>query len=262
MKNHKIHKFPKSRIATIDICEIGKQKHHVCGMIELDVTKAREDIKLYNKGKQDKISFTAWLISEIAKTIKKHETSAAYLLGKTNVIIFDDVNISIAVEKELNGQKVPIPLVIEKANERSIESIALQISDAKNKKLTEKEIVLQKKASRIEKMYYLFPGFIRRLVWKYLLRHPKLAYKKMGNVAFTSLGTIGRVDGWFVPISVHPICFGMSSILKKPMVIKDQIEIREVLKMSILIDHDVIDGAEMARFISHLSKNIEEGFNK
>jgi pyruvate/2-oxoglutarate dehydrogenase complex dihydrolipoamide acyltransferase (E2) component len=72
---------------------------------------------------------------------------------------------------------------------------------------------------------------------------------------------IGKVNGWFIPISVHPICFGISSIIKKPIVIGDNIEIREMLNMTILFDHDVSDGAQMARFISELSKNIENGLN-
>ncbi|WP_278043589.1 2-oxo acid dehydrogenase subunit E2 [Cecembia calidifontis] len=37
--------------------------------------------------------------------------------------------------------------------------------------------------------------------------------------------------------------------------------IREILKMSILLDHDVMDGAPMARFVAELSKNIERGLN-
>ena len=42
-------------------------------------------------------------------------------------------------------------------------------------------------------------------------------------------------------------------------VIEYKIEIREILNMTILIDHDVIDGSAMARFISDLSSNIEKG---
>jgi pyruvate/2-oxoglutarate dehydrogenase complex dihydrolipoamide acyltransferase (E2) component len=42
-------------------------------------------------------------------------------------------------------------------------------------------------------------------------------------------------------------------------VIDNNIEIREMLNMSLLIDHDVIDGAQVARFISDLSGNIENG---
>jgi len=261
MTNYRIHRFPNSRIASIDVCEIGNQKHHVTGLVEIDVTLSRKKIRAYNKTHSNKISFNAWLINVIGSTIKKYETSASYLIGKNKLIIFDDINVSIVVEKDINGQKVPIPLMIEKANEASIESLTMQITEAKNKELTEKEIVLQKKTKKYERIYYLLPRFLRRYVWKFILKHPKIAYKKMGNVAFTSIGMMGKVNGWFIPISVHPICFGIGSIIRKPSVIDDRIEIREILNMSVLIDHDVIDGAPMARLISDLSKNIENGLN-
>jgi pyruvate/2-oxoglutarate dehydrogenase complex dihydrolipoamide acyltransferase (E2) component len=261
MSNYKINRFPKSRIASIDICEIGKQKHHVTGLVEFDVTESRKKIRDYNKAHVNKISFNAWLLSVIGFTIKKHEATSSYLMGKHKQIIFNDINISLIVEKEINGVKVPIPLVIEKANEASIESIAKQISDAKNINLKGDDIVIQRKTRKLEKIYYSLPKFLRKYFWRFLLKHPKLAYKKMGNVAFTSIGMMGKVDGWFIPISVHPICFGISSIVKKPSVVNDKIEISEMLKMSILIDHDVIDGANMARFISDLSRNIESGLH-
>lgn len=261
MVKYKIQRFPKSRIATIDVSEIGKRKHHVTGLIELDVTNSREKIRGYNHHNSKKISFNAWMISVISHTVRQYETASSYLNGKTKLMIFEDINVSFVVEKDLNGQKVPIPLIIEKANEKSLETIALQINEAKNEQLTENDIVLQKHASRLERIYYGLPGFIRRYFWIYLLRHPKLAYKKMGNVAITSIGMMGQVKGWFVPIPIHPVCFGLSSIVKKPMVVDDKIEIREILNMTILIDHDVMDGAPMARFISELSKNIENGFN-
>lgn len=261
MTNHKIEKFPKSRIATIDICEIGKRKHHVTGLIELDVTTSRQKNREYNRNSSNKISFNSWIISVISYTVNQYETSSSYLKGKNKLVIFDDINVSVIVEKDLNGHKVPIPLIIEKANEISIETISMMINDAKNKQLTNKDFVLQRKADRLERIYYFLPGFLRRYFWKYLLRHPKLAYKKMGNVAITSIGMMGKIKGWFIPISIHPICFGLGSIIKKPVVINDEIEIREILNMSILLDHDVIDGAPMARFISQLSKNIENGLH-
>lgn len=83
----------------------------------------------------------------------------------------------------------------------------------------------------------------------------------MGNIAFTSIGMMGKVNGWFIPISIHPLCFGISSIIKKPWVVDDKIVIREILNMSVLLDHDVIDGANMARLISDLSNNIESGLH-
>lgn len=261
MTKYKTQKIPISRIATLDICEIGKRKHHVTGLIELDISKSRKKIRQYNRNSSTKISFTAWIINVICSTISKYETPSSYLKGKNKLIIFDDINVSIIVEKSINGQKVPIPLIIEKASEKSIVAISNQINGAKLKQLTQNDIVLHKKADRLERIYYILPGFIRRSVWKYILKHPKIAFNKMGNVAITSIGMMGQINGWFIPISIHPICFGLGSIIKKPIIIENKIEIREMLNMSILIDHDVIDGAPMARFISELTKNIENGLN-
>jgi pyruvate/2-oxoglutarate dehydrogenase complex dihydrolipoamide acyltransferase (E2) component len=259
MMDYKIETFPKTRIATFDICSIGIKKHQVAAMIEIDVSEGREKIKKL-RNKTNRISFTAWLIKVISLTIKDHELAAGYLKGKRKILIFNDINVSIAVEKKLNGQKVPIPLIIEKANEKSIELITKEISDARDKELTDKDIVLHDRSSHLERLYYVLPGFVRRLFWRYFLSHPHLAFKKMGNVAITSIGMIGNVSGWFIPISVHPICFGISNIAIKPIVIGDKIEIREILNMTILIDHDVIDGSPMARFISDLSSNIGKGY--
>jgi hypothetical protein len=127
----------------------------------------------------------------------------------------------------------------------------------RQKELGRNEMVLQKKTGRLEKLYYFLPGFVRRCIWSYVLKHPKIAFRYMGNVAFTTVGTIGNVNGWFIPTSIHPVCFGTGAIVKKPKVVNDTVEIREILNMTILLDHDVIDGAPMARFISELSKNVE-----
>jgi pyruvate/2-oxoglutarate dehydrogenase complex dihydrolipoamide acyltransferase (E2) component len=63
-----------------------------------------------------------------------------------------------------------------------------------------------------------------------------------------------------IPVSLLPICFALGSIVKKPGVFEEQIEIREYLHMTILIDHDVIDGAPAALFISRLTDLIESGY--
>ena len=81
----------------------------------------------------------------------------------------------------------------------------------------------------------------------------------MGNVSVTSLGMFGKLNGWFVPISIHPICFGVGPVVEKPKVINKQIEIRQILNLTVLVDHDVVDGAQIARFINTLVNSLETG---
>jgi pyruvate/2-oxoglutarate dehydrogenase complex dihydrolipoamide acyltransferase (E2) component len=70
---------------------------------------------------------------------------------------------------------------------------------------------------------------------------------------------MGKINGWFIHKSVHPVSLGVGSIIKKPVVIDNEVKIREILNMTILVDHDIIDGAPMVRFLDELSNRIETG---
>jgi pyruvate/2-oxoglutarate dehydrogenase complex dihydrolipoamide acyltransferase (E2) component len=251
-------KIPRSRIATFDIFSVGLLKHHVSALLEFDVTESRLRLRELRKSGTH-ISFNAWIIKVIGSILEKHPEASAYLYNKKKLILFNGINISILVEKKIGDKRVPIPVVIEKANLKTAFEITSQIEDARSQELSGGDIVINKKSNLPERMYYHLPGFLRRAVWKFMLRNPKVAYKKMGNAAVTSVGMMGKINGWFIHKSVHPISFGIGSIIKKPVVFENEIMIREILNMTILVDHDVIDGAPMVRLLNDLTKSIETG---
>jgi pyruvate/2-oxoglutarate dehydrogenase complex dihydrolipoamide acyltransferase (E2) component len=250
--------IPRSRIASFDIFSIGLLKHHISSILEFDVTESRRKLQVQRRSGID-ISFNAWLIKIISEVVMKHQESAAYLYNKKKLIVFNDVNVSILIEKKIDGQKVPIPLLIEETNKKSALEISSEIERAKKQALSKKDIVLEKKTSLSENIYYYLPGFIRRTIWKIMLNNPRFAFRKMGNVVITSVGMMGKINGWFIQRSVHPLSFGVGSILKKPVVVDGQVKIRDILNMTILCDHDVIDGAPMVKFLNDLTKYIESG---
>ena len=235
---------------------MGLRKHHVSALLEFDVTGNRKKLQeLRRQG--ESISFNAWLIKVISNVIHDHPEAAGFLKGKRKLIIFKDVNISMVVEKKVGDERVPIPLVIEKTNEKSAREISAEIEKAKSRSFSGNEIVLHKRPDFFERSYYYLPGFLRRAFWRILLGNPKAAYRAMGNVVITSVGMMGKLNGWFIHRSVHPISFGIGSILKKPVVVNNEIKIREILNMTILVDHDLIDGAPMVRFLNDLTWQIE-----
>ena len=257
-KNYIFKSIPASRIATFDIFSVGLLKHHVSALLEFDVTESRRRLQeLRRKG--HKISFNAWIIKAISMTLQNHPEASAYVYNKKKLIIFNDINISILVEKKINRQRVPIPVVIEKTNHKTVGKITEEIENARQFELSENDKVIHKTTSISERMYYHLPGFLRRAVWKIMLGNPAFAYRKMGNAVITSIGMIGKVNGWFIHKSVHPVSFGIGSVLKKPVVKDNEIKIREILNMTILVDHDVIDGAPMVRFLNELTKYLESG---
>lgn len=251
-------RVPSSRIASMDVYAVGLQKHHVDALLEFDVTEIRAKLRNLRKSGL-RISFNGWLIKVISEVLQKHPEAAAFLYNKRKLICFRDINISILVEKQVHQNRVPIPLVIEKTNEKSAIEISNEIESARNQDISDKSIVLAKGTSFSERLYYLLPACMRRTVWKLMLRNPQFAYKKMGNCVVTSVGMMGKINGWFIHKSVHPISFGVGSVIRKPVVLDNEIKIREMLNMTILADHDVIDGAPMVRFLNDLTTYIENG---
>jgi len=259
MKNHYHYtSIPQSRIATFDVYSMGLLKHHVIALLEFDVTEIRQKLSNLRKNGSN-VSFNAWLIKAISKTLEKYPDASSFLFSKKKLITFNDHNISFLAEKQIGDQKVPLPVVLEKVNLKSALEISREIENVKNHTVTKKNIVIDKKSKFYERLYYHLPGFLRKIIWRYIINHPRFAFEKMGNVSVTSLGMMGKINGWFIHRSIHPISFGVSSIIKKPAVVDNEIKIREILNMTILIDHDVIDGAYMVRFLKELTRNIEEG---
>src|SRR6185503_4837566 len=97
--------YPSSRQLTFDVGKIGRAKHHVQALLEVDVTEARRLIKQSRQGGR-KISFTPWLIKTIADCVASHPLVAGLNDARRNqVIVFEDVDLSIVVEKDVNGTR-------------------------------------------------------------------------------------------------------------------------------------------------------------
>lgn len=253
-----IKRIPRSRIATFDTFSIGLEKHHISALLEFDVTESRKKLQILRK-KGIIVSFHGWIIKVIGQVLTLHPEACAFLYSKKKLILFDNINVSFMVEKIIDDQKVPIPVVISKVQEKSAVEITTEIEEAKSQVLSANDTVIKQSATFLERSYYLFPGFLRRLFWRILLQNPKMAYPRMGNVVITSPGMLGRINGWFIHRSVHPLSVGIGSILKKPTVIDEVVKVREILHLTILVDHDVVDGGPMVRFLKDLTKNIESG---
>lgn len=259
---HIIKEIPSSRKSTFDIGYLGVRNHHMQALLELDVTQARKAIKKYRSSHKEPLSFTSWIIKCISQAVTEHKTVQSIRNGNNQLVVFDDVDISVIVEKEVKHEKVPLPLVIRKVNEKTLQEIQLEIIAAKAQAiLTEEDYILGKHQYKwLMRFYLALPQFLRIMIWRHILKNPFLMKKMAGTIVVTSVATIGNAKGWVIPVSIHPACFALGSIVKKPGVYEGEITVREYLYMTVLLNHDVIDGAPAARFISRLSSLIESGF--
>ena len=78
-----------------------------------------------------------------------------------------------------------------------------------------------------------------------------------GTFTITNLGALG-IDA-FTPIINYPECaiLGVGRIRRMPVVLGEQIVVRDQMTLSLTFDHRIVDGAPAARFLQMLSGLIE-----
>jgi pyruvate/2-oxoglutarate dehydrogenase complex dihydrolipoamide acyltransferase (E2) component len=265
------HVFPKSRTTTIDWVDVGRSKRHIPILVELDATAARSYIQNLKETSGEGLSFTGWVIKCIGQAVSEHKHVHAMRKGSKKLIVFDDVDISIAVERATGdshnrSETLPMPYVVRRANQKSVIEIHNEIRAAQTER-TEAGVVglgAQKYYPYLQNLFFSLPSALRKLIlYRRLVSDPFFAKKMMGTVVVTSVGMFGKGGGgssWGIPAGIHPLGIALGGIARKPGIVGDRVEVREYLGMTILFDHDVTDGAPVARFVQRLRELIENAY--
>jgi len=110
------------------------------------------------------------------------------------------------------------------------------------------------------RLFTHLPQWLRLVLMRgFFLNNPQRSKNTMGTVMITTVGMVGHTRGWIIPFSMHPLCLAIGSLNEQPSVYKGEIQKREILHLTVLIDHDVIDGVPAARFVDDLVKKLELG---
>lgn len=151
-------------------------------------------------------------------------------------------------------------LVLRKANEKTLRQIQDEIEQAKQKTVGDEVVLDNRKHQRLLRLALKLPKAARMAWWKSMTRNPFKAKEMMGTVVVTSLSMFGKVNAWGIPISLHPLCFALGSVTAKPGVVRGAVVPRELLNLTVLFDHDVVDGGPAARFLARLNELIGNAY--
>lgn len=260
-QDFKVFTYPPVRQFTADTGRLDCDRHFVRALLEVDVTDALLKIRaLRAPGK--KVSFLAWFIKVTADTAALHPPISGVHRGRDRVVAFKSVDISTVVEKSVEGVAVPLPLVLRGANEKTYFQINDEIQAAVGQAVVDEgNLVLGKGQNAFFlKLAVGMPQWLRLWIMRRLiLGKPQRMQTMMGTVMITSLGTVGRYTGWIIPTSMHPLSIGIGTLNKKPVVHDGEIQKREILHLTVAIDHDVIDGMPAFKFVDDLVSRLQAG---
>ena len=259
-RGYEVSKYPKSRKLIIDLVEQGAKKHHVKAIITLDVSETRAIFRKYKEETGNGLSFTGWIIACVGKAVSKHKELNAFKVRK-KVYTFDDFDVGIVIERELEGKRVPTKYIIRRVDKKSFKEIHEEIRSVQAKSSDGPVLGSKKdKSTRTLAFFASLPRFVRKILWWYVNNHPPLRKKFLGTATITSIGMFAKIGGWGIVITSETLHVLIGGLSKRPVVVDDKVEVRECVDLTLMVDHVVVDGAPFTRFIQTLTELVEGGY--
>jgi pyruvate/2-oxoglutarate dehydrogenase complex dihydrolipoamide acyltransferase (E2) component len=249
--------FPVERRLELDAAWIQRRKATIWALVEVDVTAARQKLRAYKRSSGHSLSFTAFLVSCLARALDDHKNVQAYRSWRDRLIIFEDVDVAVLIEIPWQGRHLPLLHVVRAANRKSVYEIHREVRAVQADPALSPHFNPQ--AQRLMRGFLRLPGFLRRLVYRFLLGNPHWFRQVAGTVAVTAVGMFGKGAGWGINISSHSLTLTVGGIAQKPATVGAVAAIRECLSLTIGFDHVITDGAPAARFVQRLRELIERG---
>jgi pyruvate/2-oxoglutarate dehydrogenase complex dihydrolipoamide acyltransferase (E2) component len=244
----------------LNILDLPRLTHPMYGLLEVDVTVPRKFIAEHKARTGESLSFTGYLTLCVACAVEEHKAVQAYRKGHRQLVQFDQVDVGLMIERQIGEKKVLSGHVIRDASHKTYREIHEEIRSAQSTPVDSSE---EAPAWFLTAM--LLPWPLSRLV-KALLgwanrRDPTIPVSMTGTVGVTAVGMFGKGhSGWGFEVTRHSLDLVVGSTTWKPAVIEGRIEPREILNLTVIFDHDVVDGAPAARFTRRLVELIESGY--
>jgi len=181
-----------------------------------EMVKIRDKYKQKFAEKQIKLSYLPFIIKAVALSLKKYKYLNSQLdLENDRIVVKNYFNIGIAVDAP-DGLVVP---VITDADKKSITEIAEELN------------IISVKARD---------------------RQLKLDDMKDGTFTISNYGSIGGMHA--NPVINHPqaAILGIGRLVKKPVIKNNEIVAGVVQPLSLAVDHRIVDGGEVTRFLNQL----------
>lgn len=245
-----LHPF---RQLVMDGMALAGRKHCIHGLVEVDITRAREKLRRIRENEGEALSFTGFIVHCCARAVADDRHLHACLDWRGRMVMFDDVDVSLPVERRQPGGPVVLQTVIRAANRKSVRQIHSEIRDLQTRELG------QTVWGRWLRAYVLVPRALRLLLFRWAAKSPSMLKRFNGTVLVTAVGMFGTHAGWGIPLLGHTLGVTIGGIVPRPVLLDGQLVNREHLCLTATFDHEIVDGAPAARFVHRLATLIEEG---
>jgi pyruvate/2-oxoglutarate dehydrogenase complex dihydrolipoamide acyltransferase (E2) component len=232
--------------------------HPMVGLLELDVTRAVEAIdRLRASGAQ--VSLFAFVVRAIARAIAEHPDLNLVRHG-TPLVRFEDVDVSVPVEVRRPEGESPREVVIRRAQDKTASEIYAELSGARASHAAVGELGAEDRwVRRLQQVMRFVPRVLRLVLVRWMTRDAFRIKARAGTTLVTSVGKFAAMPGFSFSFATGPraAMFAVGGVVDRPWVDGGAVVVRKVLSLSIMVDHDLVDGAPAARFAHRLQQLVE-----
>jgi pyruvate/2-oxoglutarate dehydrogenase complex dihydrolipoamide acyltransferase (E2) component len=248
---YNVEKLSSLRKIVIASASVSKKKNAIHSFSEVDITKPLGLLEEYKQVYQKKLSFTGYLVACFSEIIKNYPKFNSFISGN-KLVILNDITISALIEREINNELIPEPLVIYECQNKGYSEIHEEIFEAKK---TENN-----KFGSISGSYFInfIPHFLLKMFVS-LADKNKTMGMKYGKLGITSIGMFSKEPIWFIPHGSATILLTVGSFIDRVVKNDHSFEYRKHLCLTVSFDHDIIDGAPAAGFMNDLIQEIKSG---
>ena len=252
--------FPPERRGMAAFLELKAGKHCMYALLEVDVTVARKFIEDYKVKTGEQLSFTGYLISCLARAVDEDKAVQAYRKGSKQLVVFDDVDVGFMIELKKGEKRLLTGHVIRGANRKTFCEIHQEIRSVQSNQVpSDAETVSWFRSAML--LPWPLSGLFKALFRMSLRRDPTIVTSMAGTVGISSVGMFGKGHaGWGISTGSHVLDLVVGGTSRQLAEVDGRIEPREILSLTIIFDHDIIDGAPAARFTRRLVELIESGY--
>jgi pyruvate/2-oxoglutarate dehydrogenase complex dihydrolipoamide acyltransferase (E2) component len=252
---HKELPYSVMRNVVLDIMAEGRRKNTIHLLFEADATAMDANLASLNATRETKISVTSYLAKVLADTVAESPLLQAYRKGSKQLIVFDDVDVSVMVERRVDGFRMPVPYIVRAMNQKPVDEINALLRRAQTAPL----YTSQGPLSDLEAAFFRLPGFVRRIAWFFIRRDPHLFRQVAGTVGLTSLPAQLSTPAIGQPITPMTLTLLVGAISPRAVILDGVAVEKQFIQFNLAADHDVVDGAQMMRFMESFKRRLAQG---
>lgn len=234
----------------------------IYGSVEIDVTELEKFIS--EKRKQGiKITITHIMTLIMGRALKYEVPELNTYLRRGKVVPRGQIDamVSVLLESSQMGS-----VKIENTDQLTISEFAEEIKDKIKQSRHGNENSTMQSKNMLASFPWPFRSWLFKLYktftihWGISIPFLGLTTNSFGSYVVSNIGTLGLDSGYgaLMPSTNVSIVLILGGVLKKPVVVNDEIVPRRILSLSATLDHRVVDGShggKLFRYIKYMVKN-------